>query len=403
MTFGLVLAAGVLVRLAVAAAFHGSFDIVSQTDEGRIFASGRPVYTETTGNKLPLGYALPAAMLLLSSLSGLPVTFTMKLPAIAGDVLAAAVIRGAARRSDRSSTVLAAIYLLNPATVMLSAYHGNVDPLMAALMIAASLLASRGAPLGAGAVLGAAIALKPPAVLALPLLLMRPATAASRGWLAAAAVGVPVALSLPFALDDPGFPRVFDYASLYGVWGVPLLLEQSRNVVTQLTTGAPVVIAMLEQVNRVAIVAGRYVAAAVLVAWFFWIARRRDTISETASREIAATFLVFYVVAPGFGVQYLGWALPFLLVHSWRLGIAYVAVITPFLAGRYAQALLPEKYGVESVTAKLAILSGADLALVVATGGLAVLAWLSCLLILWRLVGEIVSGRISSSRTETDR
>src|SRR5882672_2493576 len=104
----------------------------------------------------------------------IPDYVAQKLPAIAGDLLAAILLRRIAERHYRSraGTTWMAIYLLNPVTVMLSAYQGNVDPLMAAMMLWALDLRWRDEPISAGVVLGLAIAMKPTAVLALPVLVL---------------------------------------------------------------------------------------------------------------------------------------------------------------------------------------------------------------------------------------
>jgi hypothetical protein len=386
-SFGLTLILGVTLRLVVAAAFQGSNDMGSMEDEGAALLAGLPVYSNTPGNKLPLAYLVSTAMVMVSRLSGLPASFTLKLPAIAADGLAALVLyrMGWAGSGWRSSHALAAVYLLNPATVMLSAYHGNLDPAMAALMVAAVLAWSRGEAAASGLLLGAAIAVKTPAALALPVVLAH-SEGATRARIAMAAVAVPLVLSLPFALTDPGFVRVFTYSSHYGPWGIPLILRQSENLLEQLASVPPALTAILQHVNRAASTAGRYILLAILVAWLVDVARRRCTDGAGALvRDIAATFMVFYVFAPGFGVQYLSWAAPFVLLASRRLGLLYVIAITPFLAGTYVQAFLPAKYGVESITQNLRLLSPVDLAFLVANGLAGLAAWGACVAILYRL------------------
>ncbi len=386
-SFGLAVGAGVLLRLVIAALFQGSNDIPVEAIEGETILAGLPVYSTMPGNKLPLAYLVSAAMVMVSRLSGLPAFFTLKLPAIAADVLAAVVLyrMGRGYPGWRSSTVLAAVYLLNPATIMLSAYHGNLDPLMAALIVAAVFAWSRGHAATGGFLLGAAIAVKTPAALALPVVLAH-ADRAARLKFAMTAIAVPLILSLPFALTDPGFIRIFTYSSLYGTWGIPLVLRQSENLLKQLASVPAALTATLEYANRAASISGRYVLLAVLIGWLVDVARRRrDADVAAAVRDIAATFMVFYVFASGFGVQYLSWAVPFVLLASRRLGIAYVTAITPFLVGTYLQAFLPQKYGVESITQNLRLLSSVDFAFLVANGVAGLAAWGTCAWILYRL------------------
>jgi hypothetical protein len=386
--FGLTLIAGVSLRLIIAAALRGSNDMASMEAEGVTLLAGLPIYSNTPGNKLPLAYFVSAAMVMVSRLSGLPASFTLKLPAIAADTLAALVLHrmGPGERTGwRSSHALAAVYLLNPATITLSAYHCNLDPLMAALMVTAVFAWSRGASATGGLLLGAAIAVKTPAALVLLVVLAHSAGAA-RARVAMTAVAVPLILSLPFALTDPGFTRVFAYSSLYGNWGISLMLKQSENVLKQFASVPPALTAILESANRHGSAAGRYILLAILIGWLVDVARRRRGPDVTALvRDIAATFMVFYVFASGFGVQYLSWAVPFILLASRRLGILFISAITPCLAGTYIQASLPAKYGVESITQNLRLLSSVDLAFLVANGLAGLAAWAACAVVLYRL------------------
>jgi hypothetical protein len=381
----LVFVAGLAIRLVVAVAFRGSYDIDAQLTEGRALLEGRSVYGTNMGNKLPLGYAVPALTLLFGAVTGVPAYVALKMPAIAGDMMTAALLGRVGTRASDPAWLLPALYLLNPVTVMLSAYHGNVDPLMAALVLAATVLASSGRALASGVVLGTAIALKQPAVLALPVLCLG-VRGPERARLALAALLVPAVVTLPFAVADPNFGRVLRYSSVSGGWGVSLLLQQSANVVAQLGPASDTLVEVLARANLWFAAWGRYVLLAILIAWYVALVRRRREADRTdLFRDVAATFLVFYVFASGFGTQYLAWALPFLFLVSRRLALVYVAVLTPFLAGTYFQATLHAKYDVGSITAHLRLLSPGDLAVVLANGVFGVMAWVACAWILARI------------------
>jgi hypothetical protein len=378
---------GLAVRLIVAMTFFGSDDITSQYLEAGHLLNHSPIYSSTGGSKLLLGYLVPALMLLFGSPMGLPPQFVLKLPAIAGDLIAAGVLKRINDRhpSSASSFELVAFYLLNPATIMLSAYHGSVDPLMAGLLLAAVLLSSEAMPRLAGLALGTAIAFKPLAILLLPVLVIL-AKPGRRTRTAVPALLVLAGVAIPFAISDPGFYRVFQNSSLYGTWGIPLLLKQSRNLAAAGLVESPIS-RMLDIANHLAATWGRYVLLAILIWWFVSLATHppgRGFVS--LNRAAAITFVMFYVFASGFGVQYLSLALPFLLLESRTLATAYVTAISPFLAGMYLYANLPHKYGVVSVSENLRVLGHADLALVVATAVFGLAAWATCVWILYRLL-----------------
>lgn len=377
---------GLVIRLTVAMAFVGSWDVTSQVHHGDLIAEGRSAWT----SKLPVAYFLPVAMNLLADATRLPATFTQKLPAIAGDLWIALLLYGIAARLPGAGPrwLWPAIYLLNPATVMLSAYHGNADPLMAAAMLAALVLRWRERPLASGVMLGLAIAMKPTALLALPVLLL-PLSRRGNVRLGAAAVLTPVAICAPFALLDPTFGQFLsNYSGPYGNWGIPLILRQLENVSRQLLGVDGPLVATLGALNAAFLASGRWLLAAILVLWGLWMTRRlRIADFEQNAIAMTATYFVFYVFTPGFGVQYFSLALPFLLIASPRLLLWLSAVISPYILGTYLQAGLYARYGMDKpITERLSSLSTADLTLLVATGLFAVASWLTCVWILYRLV-----------------
>ena len=379
----LVVLLALLVRLSVAYAFWGSYDVTVQVYHGQSILAGEPKWS----TKLPAGYVIAPAMYWLSMRTGIPDYVGQKLPAIAGDIFAALLLFAIARRQKHPRPWLwPAIYLLNPVTVMLSAYHGNVDPLLAALMLWALDLRWRERSLAVGAVLAVAITIKPTAVLALPVLLL---PLARRGVLRAslAVLLTSAAICLPFALVNPMFARVLiTYSGNYGNWGIPLVLRQSERVLRQLGHQNAGVVTALKIANDFVASYGRYLLLAILIAWFAYVLRRAapTTFSQSA-RLLAATYLLFYVFATGFGAQYLSLALPFLLIASVRWTAVYLGVLSPFLVGTFLLATLPGKYGIDSATAHLNALRTADLALVVVTGILSLAAWGTCAWILLRL------------------
>jgi hypothetical protein len=384
---------GLTIRLAVAMMFVGSWDVVSQVYHGELIVAGESAWT----SKLPVAYFLPAAMHLLADATQLPKTFTQKLPAIAGDLWIALLLYGIAARLPRAGPrwLWPAIYLLNPVTVMLSAYHGNADPLMGAAMLTALVLRWRERPLASGVMLGLAIAMKPTALLALPVLLL-PLARRGNVRLAAAAVLTPVAICTPFALLDPTFGKFLsNYSGPYGNWGISLILRQVENVSRQLLGIDGPLVAILGALNAAFLASGRWILMGILVLWGLWMMRRlRIGDFEQNAIAMTATFFVFYVFTPGFGVQYLSLALPFLLIVSPRLMLWLSAVISPYILGTYLQAGLYERYGMDKpITARLASLSSAELTLLVATGLFAIASWLTCVWILYRLARPATAPR----------
>jgi hypothetical protein len=189
-------------------------------------------------------------------LGGPPSIAVLKLPAIVADLGVAALAALLARRMTPPSwarrlpipAMAAAAILLNPALILISAVWGQVDSVLALLVLAA-IYALAGPPsvlreaCGVG-LLAVAVATKPQAVLALPVIAVLLAhrhiardgvhpgawarIAGHCGLLALLAVTVVAAMFAPFGIgpaDIPGFYRragsVYPFTSLwaYNVWG----------------------------------------------------------------------------------------------------------------------------------------------------------------------------------------
>jgi len=366
-----IFALALAIRLVVALAFWGSIDVTLEIHHGQRINSGQSSWT----SKLPIAYMLPAWMQSLSLIAPIPENVAQKLPAILGDMLAALLLWRLSARSERP-WLWPAVYLLNPVTIMLSAYHGNVDPLMVAAMLWALALRWKDRPVTSGFALGLSILMKPTALLALPPLAF-PLTWRSVKFIGAAILTA-AAICVPFILIDPTFGRFLgSYGGAYGEWGLPLIL---REIGHAFNLHAETV--WLEQF-------GRYVMVAALAVWFVYLMKRWRLESLTGNaRAIAATWLFFYVIATGWGPQYLSLALPFLLIVSVRLTVIYSAATTPYLLATYLYADKFEKYAGQSVFSRLGSLPAADLEILFANRGFAVLAWATCAFILWRLCSE---------------
>lgn len=390
---------GFAIRIFVAIFFWGSEDVTVQIYHAWRIRDGRSAWT----SKLPIAYYAPPAALEFALLTGFPEHASHKLPAILGDMLAAfLLLRIATRRNSPRRWLWPAVYLLNPATVTLSAYHGNIDPLMAAAMLWALDLRWREKPVAAGSSLGLALAMKPTAILELPALMI-PLRKKGNVRLAAAALGVLAAICAPFLITDPEFGRFLSsYGGAYGEWGITLLLRQlDQNIAGRLSFLPGWITGMMHSANTMMEHQGRYFLAAILATWFLYaLWRWRSLDFEENARVIAATYLVFFVFATGFGPQYLSLVIPFLLIASLRLSILYLAVLSPYLIVTYMFASAFKKYEGQRVFDRLSTLPRGDVFLLVANRGLTVVAWAVGAWVLYRLLAR---KKVAGTRPEEPR
>jgi hypothetical protein len=142
-----------------------------------------------------------------------------------------------------------------------------------------------------------------------------------QGWrFAAAMVGtLLVGWSAPLLTVPVTFVKqVLVYNSVWGWWGIPYLLSKSGLPgmsgirLFQGHTDAQVVI-----VNGLKILV---IAGAIFIAW-----RRRKSSAAGTLATMGLIWAVFFTFAPGFGVQYLAWVSPFLLLYSPRWFAAFTA------------------------------------------------------------------------------
>jgi hypothetical protein len=236
--------------------------------------------------------------------------FVFKLLPFAGDVLSAWLLFSYARERQTIARALAlsAIFLCNPCSLLITAYHGNTDPLLAALCLWAALAAGRGRMLAAGLALGAALNVKLiPSVLVVPLAF----AAASRKDLGRYVGGLLV-MSIPFvwallAVKGPFLTHVLAYNSVPGMWGINLLITDLE-AIRHLGAGLGAWREPFFASARYLILGGS--ACLALLA--------KPRTQQSTIAVCAFGLCLSLVLAAGFGYQYLAWPLPLLFAREPR-------------------------------------------------------------------------------------
>lgn len=232
-----------------------------------------------------------------------------KLPVVLADMASAwLLLRIIATRSGAvAGWQAAALYAWSPLAISVSSYHGNTDCIYAFFsLLAFAMVQERRNFWRAGLALGAAINIK-----LIPLFLLFPLYALCRSrrelmWLTA---GLAVC-ALPFAVVMLQIPELFiqraiRYNSLEERWGVGFLVE---------------LFAVPDAWRALYVANGRYVVLLAVLGLSVWVARGR---APTAYHAGALAMVLFLLLTPGFGVQYLMAALPLLFAANVRLGAAY--------------------------------------------------------------------------------
>jgi hypothetical protein len=268
-----------------------------------------------------LGYLLHAA----AAKTGVRFDVLFKTPQLLADAGVAALLYWMwQRRSARYAALAVALFCWNPASLLVSAYHGNTDPLCAALALVAVLLVDSKRPLLAGLALGASINVK-----LIPLLLVPALYSCVCGWRQAARFTVGLSFGVlpfvPVALWHwPGFSaHVLTYNSFPGIWGITSILTvlKSNANLGALLKDLHVMTFWVENGSRL-------VLLATLVLGGVNLARGRPW----SARELGAcAFSVFLVLTPGFGVQYIVYPVALLFAANLTRAVAFSTI-----AGFYA-------------------------------------------------------------------
>ena len=244
----------------------------------------------------------------LRDVTGLRLGFWLRISCALADLLTLwALYRLFGPASDRWISII--LVALAPASIMISGFHGNTDPIMIAFVVlAVYLLEKQDAPWGAGAAFGLACSIKMWPLVLVPAFLLSEGPLRRRASFVAAALAMALAVALPW--HDAGFAlmtgRVFRYGSLPGWWGVTYLVHGSQAAA------------------RIATVVCVLAAAASMY--------RR--VPSLFARCAVLTFL-FLFLTPGFGPQYLAWAVPWTAAARWRSAAAWHAATGVFLFGMY--------------------------------------------------------------------
>lgn len=317
------LLAGLGLRLALAWFWNGSYDVYTLVRFAGVFQQDGIWALYADGGRIyhfhPAVVVLYAAVLFLfSGLAGLPLHLAVKLPALAGDLLSAGALR-AARPSDGRPFLL---FWWNPVSLLTTCYHGNFDSLHTALVLCAALLLARETSgRAAGLAWAGAIVLKKVPLLWAPALLASAKGRADRSGLllwGALPAGAAFLLALLLAPEPWNVVRAFTYSATgyEGSWGLVAFarfISPSSWAARSYGAAAPAAV----------------LAVSLLLVPLF---RRLPP-----WRAVLLQVLAFYLLAAGFGLQYLAWGLPFLALAGPRLALPLSAAATLHLSLAYVQ------------------------------------------------------------------
>lgn len=285
---------------------HGAdYDIESYQFVARDVLNGEDVYsdplTQLRHPYLPMLMYWMAISDSISQATHLPYVQVVRLAMIVADVSIAGILYTGLLKSSSLQRAFASgiYYALNPITVFVCAYHGQLDAIPSLFTLLAILYLSRSSVVS-GAWIGLGILSKSWPLLALPSILTNVQHWLGKLMVILMAIIIPlVGVFIYIGIFDNDLLSVIGSTAGYnrgvGVWGYTYLFR----VVS-------IFVPRLEWLLQTSIVYGRYVTLIALA--LVWLFRAR---SEPLVRSITTVIIGFLALTHAFSIQYLSWVVPF--------------------------------------------------------------------------------------------
>ena len=207
------------------------------------------------------------------------------------------------------------LYLLAPATIIISGYHGNTDTVMLFFVLLTALLIDR--PRAAGVAFGMALSIKIVPIIFAPVLLLY--ITRNRRWFIAAAVATFLIASVPFLFESPIViaREVLGYRGFSGRWGWTLALFSF--------TGPGDVYRLITRI-------GAYVLLGVIA---YFAVRMNRRAKPPLTFQLGFTAFLFLAFTPAWGTNYMPWLDPFAVVLGFAPALLYYLVSGSLLGVLY--------------------------------------------------------------------
>jgi hypothetical protein len=253
--------------------------------------------------------------------------FFLRLPAIFADMGAVMTLLWLREKTGRPAWWALALFAASPVAFMVSGYHGNVDSVMAMLVLIAAAACTTERAIVCGLAFGLSCNIKIVPLLLAPVFVF---FWWKRGRLlqfgAASALCLLAGWSLPlFTIPAVFLKDVIGYGSVWGIWGIPHFLKLSGmpafgdRAMFDPTPSESAVMWVLKLI---------IIPSAIVIAW-----RRRGMAPINVFKTLALVWTVFFVFAPGFGAQYLVWLAPCFVIasESWYAALTLCSSIALFI------------------------------------------------------------------------
>jgi hypothetical protein len=272
----------------------------------------------------------------LSEHTAIPFSFWHRLVPSLADVGTIGLISLIAARVKPASAVFTTLllFVLCPTAILIAGYHGNTDSIFIFfLLLSVYLLEFKHRDWLAGAMFGMALNIKIAPLIFVPVIAFYclPNLKRTLKFFISASV-IFVLGSLPYLARDPfGIASViFGYNSLYGNWGWTALLTAFYPQPPTFLHPPYDLVGIHEHFARI----GKFVMFAIIILVSVQLNRRRP--KPLLFHQVGLACALFLACTPGFGVQYLLWLVPFVILLERSIAIIYYCMSSLYLLAHYS-------------------------------------------------------------------
>ena len=302
-----------VLKLTLALNTYGTNDVVyweesakkiSVQQELSLYREGNNVgNSQQAFNHPPFMLRVLHAWDLLAGVSGLSLRFWMRVTSSLADVASVLLIWIILARDCAPPWPALIAMALAPASILISGFHGNTDPIMVMfILLAIYCVECRAAWMLAGVAFGLALCVKVVPLVLLPAFLLYLPDWTARRNFGLASTSVVFVLSLPILLEDPAavIRAVLGYSSNNHDWGIGRILfwlakmdERSRSVYDSYASY------------------GKFILLPAVAALGLWM--NSLPVRPRLFTQCGIVLFFFLTLSPGFGVQYLAWLIPWVV------------------------------------------------------------------------------------------
>lgn len=315
-------------KLYCAATTSGTLDVVCFREFGRIISDEGLI---ALYRKLPVFNHTPLIGTFASVLFDMTggkgcFGLLLRLPAILADAAMVGALLWLRRRTGCPAWWALALFAASPVAFMISGFHGNVDSLVALGLLLAALSCFSSEATLCGLCWGLTCQVKVIPLLLAPVFFFHWwHRGQARRFFVVGVVTMLAGWAWPLCTIPGVFLRhVLDYNSVSGTWGISALLHLGGVPGFEGVRLTPAG-AWVSEILKLGVIAG-----VCVISW-----RRRAGEPLSLFTTLSLCWLVFFVFAPGFGVNYLIWFAPFVLIHSGKWFALLTAASTVALFAFY--------------------------------------------------------------------